>query len=119
MIAQEKKGEKSQMTFWDIRYENDRMERGWLFAEAEPYNKTRQYTYQDCPVRDDRSSTGWRERSALGWYLRYTEAQGPLGETVYAVVRGRPSHVARWCHSTQQAREWIEQNSLSRRKEEI
>ena len=97
--------------YWDVWYENAPMERGWLFAEAEPYDPTRQYTYLNCPVVDDRSSTGWREQSALGWYLRYTEAQGPQGETVYAVIRGRSSHVTQWCHSVQQAREWIEQTA--------
>ena len=100
-------------TYWDVWYQNAPMERGWLFVETGPYDKAKahQYTYLDCPVVDDRSSTGWREQSALGWYLRYTEAQGPQGETVYAVIRGRSSHVTQWCHSAQQAREWIEKTT--------
>jgi len=93
------------MTFWDIRYE-----RGWLFATAEPYDpaKAREYNHLNLPVRDERSKTGWREQSALGWYLRYTDECGPQGETVYAVVRSSHNHATQWCHSTQQAREWIE-----------
>lgn len=107
-------------TYWDVRYEDDPMGRacGWLFVEAEPYDraKARDYTYSDCPVSDDRSSTGWREQSALGWYVSYTETHGPNGETVYAAiprdsVRSSYFHTTQWFHSTQQAREWIETNT--------
>lgn len=90
---------------------------GQLAVACEPYNpnKRREYTLATCPIPDDRSPTGWREHSILGWYAEYSP--GFRGRKVLAVVLRTSQHheFYRWFHTPTDAQKWVEEQGGDRR----